>query len=288
MVRTAQRSGDAATSLWTLLEVHRQQFGRIVIRGLSTAGDQAERQIHEYLAAVSAGIRAAGAREGARLSWLDFALNPFPELFGGPPGGVSVKVKDALFKRRFTDRQIAIAHEHLTSTDRNVMGGMLGLATYGGRVNAVAPDRTASAQRSAIFDAACTTGWIDPRETEENLGWVRPSTGISLRTPAAYRSPARRTTGPSSTIPTPTSRILPGTGQRYPGRRCTTRRTTRACSASMRAGIRATCSGTRSRSAPEVSFPSPRGCERNLHDQQARFLGVRHGVRGDGVRQRAA
>jgi len=88
-------------------------------------------------------------------------------------------------KRRFTDRQIAIAHEHLTSTDRNVMGGMLGLATYGGRVNAVAPDRTASAQRSAIFDAACTTGWIDPRETEENLGWVRPSTGISLRTPAA-------------------------------------------------------------------------------------------------------
>jgi len=167
------RPDDAATSLWTLLEVHRQQFGKIVIRGLSTAGDQAERQIDEYLAAVSAGIRAPGAREGARLSWLDFALNPFPDLFGGPPGGVSVKVKDALLKRRFTDRQIAIAHEHLTSTDRNVMGGMLGLATYGGRVNAVAPDRTASAQRSAIFDAACTTGWIDPREAEENLGWVR-------------------------------------------------------------------------------------------------------------------
>jgi len=167
------RPDDAATSLWTLLEVHRQQFGTIVIRGLSTAGDDAERQIDEYLAAVSAGIRAPGAREGARLSWLDFALNPFPDLFGGPPGGVSVKVKDALLKRRFTDRQIAIAHEHLTSTDRNVMGGMLGLATYGGRVNAVAPDRTASAQRSAIFDAACTTGWIDPREAEENLGWVR-------------------------------------------------------------------------------------------------------------------
>jgi len=167
------RPDDPATSLWTLLEVHRRQFGTIVIRGLSTAGDGAEPQIDEYLEAVSAGIRAPGAREGTRLSWLDFALNPFPDLFAGPPGGASVKVKDALLKRRFSDRQIAIAYEHLTSTDRNVMGGMLGLATYGGRVNAVAPDRTASAQRNAIFDTACTTGWIDPREAEENLEWVR-------------------------------------------------------------------------------------------------------------------
>jgi len=165
--------GQPAASLWTLLEVHRQQFGKLVIRGLSTAGDGADRQIEDYLAAVSEGIRAAGGVEQSRMSWLDFALNPFPDLFAGPPGGVSVKVKDALLKRRLTDRQIAVAHEYLTTPDHDVMGGMLGLATYGGRVNAVAPDATASPQRRAIFDIACTTGWVDPREADRNLAWAR-------------------------------------------------------------------------------------------------------------------
>ena len=165
--------GQPAASLWTLLEVHRQQFGRLVIRGVSTAGEAADRQIEDYLAAVSEGLRAPGGREQSRMSWLDFALNPFPDLFAGPPGGVSVKVKDALLTRRLTDRQIAVAHEYLTSADHDVMGGMLGLATYGGRVNAVAPDATASPQRRAIFDIACTTGWIDPRETDRNLAWAR-------------------------------------------------------------------------------------------------------------------
>lgn len=53
------------------------------------------------------------------------------------------------------------------------MGGMLGLATYGGRVKAIAPDATASAQRGAILDIACSTGWLDPQEAAQNLAWVR-------------------------------------------------------------------------------------------------------------------
>jgi len=107
------------------------------------------------------------------MSWLEFALNPLPELFAAPPGGVSVKVKDALLKTRLTDRQIGVAYEYLTRADHDVMGGMLGLATYGGRINTVAPDATAAAQRDAILDIACTTGWLDPREEAKNLAWVR-------------------------------------------------------------------------------------------------------------------
>jgi len=34
-------------------------------------------------------------------------------------------------------------------------------------------DATASAQRSAILDIACTTGWLDPGEEAKNLTWVR-------------------------------------------------------------------------------------------------------------------
>jgi len=160
-------------SLWTLLEVHRKQFGKIVVRGLSTAGDAAERQVDGHLAALGEGIRAPGGRELARMSWLDFALNPFPDLFAAPPGGVSVKVKDALLRKRLTDRQIGVAYEYLTRDDHDVMGGMLGLATYGGRINTVAPDATAAAQRGSILDIACTTGWLDPAEEAANLAWAR-------------------------------------------------------------------------------------------------------------------
>jgi aclacinomycin oxidase len=160
-------------SLWALLEIHRKKFGKIIVRGLSTAGADANGQVDDHLAALSEGIIAPHGREITRMSWLEFALNPFPDLFTAPPGGVSMKVKDALLRKRFTDRQIGAAYDHLTSTDHDVMGGMLGLATYGGRINTVAPDATAAAQRHSILDTACTTGWLDPHEEGENLAWVR-------------------------------------------------------------------------------------------------------------------
>ena len=172
----SERNSDpdsAHASLWTLLELHRRQFGKIVVRGVSTAGSAAEQQVHDYLATLGDGGVAPTNLELARMSWLDFALNPFPDLFAMPPGGVSSKVKDALLRKRLTDRQVDVAYEYLTSTDYDVMGGMLGFATYGGRINAVAPDATASAQRSAIFDMACNTGWLDPHEEAKNLAWAR-------------------------------------------------------------------------------------------------------------------
>jgi aclacinomycin oxidase len=50
---------------------------------------------------------------------------------------------------------------------------MLGLATYGGRINTVAPDATATAHRDSILDIACTAGWVDPKDAAKNLSWVR-------------------------------------------------------------------------------------------------------------------
>ena len=160
-------------TLWTLLEIHRRQFGKIIVRGVSTAGARAERQIEEHLSALGDGVGAPPATELARMGWLDFALNPLPDLFAAPPGGVSVKVKDAMLKRRLTDTQIDVVYDYMTRADHDVMGGVFGLATYGGRVNTVAPDATASAQRSSILDTACNTGWLDPADEAKNLAWVR-------------------------------------------------------------------------------------------------------------------
>src|SRR6185503_19056674 len=49
-----EQNSDAASphaSLWALLEIHRKQFGKIVVRGLSTAGAAAEAQVDALLAA---------------------------------------------------------------------------------------------------------------------------------------------------------------------------------------------------------------------------------------------
>jgi aclacinomycin oxidase len=160
-------------SLWNLLLIHRKQLGKVFIRGLSTAGADATRQVHEFLTALGQGTVAPSGLEVATMSWLDFALNPFPDLFAMPPGGVSTKVKDALLRRRLNDRQIAVAHDYLTRTDFDVMGGAFGFASYGGQINAVSPDATASAQRDAILDMACNVGWLDPKDEAANLAWVR-------------------------------------------------------------------------------------------------------------------
>jgi FAD/FMN-containing dehydrogenase len=172
-----ERNSDADSpnaTLFTVLEFHRKQFGKIVIRGVSTAGvNAAGRQVKAYLAALSEWIAAPTGQTASRMSWLEFALNPFPDLFAMPPGGASMKVKDALLRKRFTDRQIDVAYDYLTRQDYDAMGGMLGLATYGGRINTVAPDATASAQRGSILDIACTTGWLDPQDEAKNLAWVR-------------------------------------------------------------------------------------------------------------------
>jgi Berberine and berberine like len=122
---------------------------------------------------MSEGVGAPVALDQSRMSWLDFALDPFPDLFATPPGGVSVKVKDALLKRRLSGHQLDIVYDYLTRTDYDVMGGMLGLATLGGRVNPVAPDATAFAPRQTILDLACNTGWLDQADEPANLAWVR-------------------------------------------------------------------------------------------------------------------
>jgi aclacinomycin oxidase len=49
-----------------------------------------------------------------------------------------------VLKRRFTDDQIGVAYDYLTSEAHDVVGGILGLASYGRRVNSVAPSATAA------------------------------------------------------------------------------------------------------------------------------------------------
>jgi len=165
-------SGSPFTQLFNILFLNRRVLGKVEMKGLSTAGDQAERLIDEHLAAVTRGLSIPYTRQIERTPWLSFALNPFPELFQPGYDQVRAKIKDAFLRRPFTGEQLDTVWHYLTAADYNAMGG-LGLATYGGKVNAVSPDATASAQRDAILDTACNVGWGDPGQEAGSMAWVR-------------------------------------------------------------------------------------------------------------------
>lgn len=172
-----ERNGDPGSpsaELFSTLFLRRRPYGKLELKGLSTAGPEAEAMIEEHLAAIHDGVEAPHhTQDLERRSWLGFALDPFPELFRAATGEVLFKGKDAILRRPFTDGQLEVAHRYLAPSDPEVPGGMFGLATYGGRINAVAPDATACAQRDSILTTSCGAGWQDRRDEERNLAWVR-------------------------------------------------------------------------------------------------------------------
>lgn len=151
----------------------RRQSGAIALSGLSTAGTDAERLVDEHLAAIEDGVGAPRTCTLERVSWLTFALDPFPEMFRGVAQGALMKGKDAFLRRRYTDRQIAVIYDYLTRTDHDVPGGMVAFLTYGGQVNSVASDATASAQRDSAMMSSCVVGWGDPADEARSLAWLR-------------------------------------------------------------------------------------------------------------------
>jgi len=108
----------------------------------------------------------------------------------------------------FTDRQLKVAYDHLTSGN-DTPGSFLGLATYGGMVNAIAPGATASFQRNAILTTACISGWADPKEKEKYLEWVRATYQDMYSQTGGAPVPNEMTGGciiahPDSDLPDPT------------------------------------------------------------------------------------
>jgi hypothetical protein len=158
--------------LYSTLFLPRRPFGKIEMTGVLTAGAEAEGLLDAHLAAINEGVDVAYIREVDTISWLSFALYPFPDLVDkGSQGGV-FKLKDAFLRKRLTNRQIKVAYNYLTRTDHDVTGG-LGMATYGGKINTVAPNATASAQRESILTMSCSVGWMDPQDEARSLAWVR-------------------------------------------------------------------------------------------------------------------
>ena len=151
--------------------------GKIEARGMITAGRDSERLLDRHLTAISEGVAAPHTLEVQQSSWLDFALDPFPEVFATQATGVTaskarLKLKDAFLRRRPSDRQLAVSYDYLVDGPADIGGGM-GLATFGGQVNAVAPEATAYVHRDSAISTSYSVGWQKPEDEARSLTWLR-------------------------------------------------------------------------------------------------------------------
>jgi FAD/FMN-containing dehydrogenase len=165
--RWFERSGDRHRDLYTELLLFRRQQGMIMMIG-QAAGADPERLLDEHVTALGDGFAPPASRSQERLPWLAAALKG-----PGSPSGWRLKVKSGYLRRPFTDRQIATAYHHLTMDDRDLTSGAVSLNSYGGQVNAVPPDATATAHRDAILELFYLTAWADAADDARHLRWIR-------------------------------------------------------------------------------------------------------------------
>ena len=119
-----------------------------------------------FLAQVTAGVP-GGSTTVETLPWLQAA-----QTSNGSGPNRRGKYKSAYMKTEFPDEQIQAIYGALTDAAYSNSQALLQVDSYGGQVNALAPDATAVAQRSSIMKLQYQTYWTSPEDDEVNLGWI--------------------------------------------------------------------------------------------------------------------
>ncbi|GAA4068698.1 FAD-binding oxidoreductase [Actinomadura miaoliensis] len=159
-----------STRLYSELQLNRRPAGTLGMIGQVAATSGAERLLDDHLAVINRGVPVTPVRQVRNQPWLASALAGSP---GEPGPHYRLKSKSAYLRRRLSDRQIDVLHHHLTRTDYDYLGGMLNLYTFGGRVNTVAPDATATPHRDTIMKVFLINGWEDPADDHRHITWLR-------------------------------------------------------------------------------------------------------------------
>jgi hypothetical protein len=91
----------------------------------------------------------------------------------GNPGNEQtrrIKIKSAYLRKGYTGQQISVIYRYLTSQD--ILPAIV-LVGYGGRVNTVAPNATATVQRDSVMKAVFVSAWASEADDEKSLTRMR-------------------------------------------------------------------------------------------------------------------
>ncbi|MFJ6195036.1 FAD-binding oxidoreductase [Micromonospora sp. NPDC092111] len=84
------------------------------------------------------------------------------------------KDKAANLRKGFSDSQIATIYRRLNDPEPTNAGAALTMSGYGGKINAVAPGATATADRDSILRVYFTGGrWTAAADDAKNIKWIR-------------------------------------------------------------------------------------------------------------------
>jgi len=165
--------GSPYTGLYAIMIPLQRSAGQIIMTVQIDAGlPGADAMVTDFVSAITAGSGVTPVvNTRATLPWLHATTWPST----GQAGDVSTrryKIKAAYLRRSFTEDQLATIYQHLSAPAGPPGGGML-LVGYGGQVQAVAPDATATAQRDVVMKAVYQTVWADESGDAANLAWIR-------------------------------------------------------------------------------------------------------------------
>jgi FAD/FMN-containing dehydrogenase len=187
------RPGTANDSVNAVLFFGHRANGAVTMLTQSDGTDPNAEKVHEgFLAAVSAGV---GAQRGTaarpfgehgpmpefatprRLPWLQATRRlgtTVTPVEGLTAPGWRHDNRAAYFRANLTDHHVDTMYEHLVdSTIDASTPASAQLHSYGGRVNAVAPDATAFSHRDSAFLLAHAVSWTDEKQDAKYVGWLR-------------------------------------------------------------------------------------------------------------------
>ena len=164
--------GSPYPELFARLEPAPRASGPIVLSAvLDSAVPDARRVLLDFFRQVNAGTGLTPSLEEMReLPWLH--STGWPRLWVSYPTD-RYEYKSSYQRRRFSAAQLDGLWTGLTATDYAQPGFALSIATYGGRVNAVAPGATAYPHRDSAMKLLWGTAWQDPAEDDVHVGWHR-------------------------------------------------------------------------------------------------------------------
>ncbi|WP_329204820.1 FAD-binding protein [Streptomyces sp. NBC_00683] len=114
-----------------------------------------------------------GFLEPRELPWLAAArMVGAPDPVGANPEA-RVGLKSAYYKKNFTDHQVATFWKYLSDPALTGVDSTLVILSFGGKINAVAEDATASAQRSSVIKVIFQNIWAFKEDDDRFMRWIR-------------------------------------------------------------------------------------------------------------------
>jgi FAD/FMN-containing dehydrogenase len=165
-----------AASVYGNLVLFRKEFGVVTLSGqVDPAQPHSRQALDGYLAEVTANVPGGRKTTQDAAPWLYTTLHA-PEIadaLGAPAAQLRSKAKGALLRSALDPSQIRTMFEGLTSDDYGWRGAMVGLMTWGGKMNALRPQDTAVAERDSVALFSVGNFWANPQADDQHLRWAR-------------------------------------------------------------------------------------------------------------------